>query len=148
MFSFLRFVTYLTFIFLPLWSFAQNTHKIDINTADVATLDQALEGIGGKKAQAIIEYREKHGPFKSIYDLAQVTGIGEKTIERNKDKIEVFLVEDKSSVDKKSGSSPDEKPAASSSEKSSSHKEDKSKSSSDPSEESPKVEEKKEVSSK
>jgi competence protein ComEA len=57
---------------------------VDINAADVATLDRLLEGIGEKKAQAIVDWREKHGPFKTIYDLEQVSGIGSKTIERNK----------------------------------------------------------------
>ena len=57
---------------------------VDINTADVATLDRLLEGIGEKRAQAIVDWREKHGPFKTIYDLEQISGIGPKTIEKNK----------------------------------------------------------------
>ena len=68
--------------------------QIDINTADPVTLAHALEGIGEKKAQAIIEYRNEHGPFTSIYQLVEVYGIGEKTIERNKDKILVVLPEE------------------------------------------------------
>lgn len=79
MLSFLRFMIVLNLISLPLLAGAQSlVHKININTADVTTLDQVLEGIGEKKAQAIVEYREKHGPFKSIYDLVHVTGIGGK----------------------------------------------------------------------
>ena len=64
---------------------------IDINTADAKTLERQLEGIGPKKATAIVEYREKHGLFKSLSDLEQVYGIGEKTLERNRDKIKIVI---------------------------------------------------------
>lgn len=49
---------------------------IHINTADSAAL-QALPGIGEKRAEAILEYREANGPFSSVDDLTQVSGIGE-----------------------------------------------------------------------
>lgn len=49
---------------------------IDLNEADVYDL-QRLPGIGEKRAQAIVEYREEHGPFRSVEDLGQVSGIGE-----------------------------------------------------------------------
>lgn len=49
---------------------------IDVNTADVYDL-QRLPGIGGKRAQDIIAYREEHGPFETVDDLTQVSGIGE-----------------------------------------------------------------------
>jgi competence protein ComEA len=62
--------------------------KVNINTADAAGL-AALKGIGEKKAQAIIEYREKNGPFKSVDDLVHVKGIGEKTVADLKDQITV-----------------------------------------------------------
>ncbi len=61
--------------------------KIDINSADVETLDRELKGIGPKKAAAIVEFREKNGPFQSIEDFTKVSGIGEKTLEKNRDKI-------------------------------------------------------------
>jgi competence protein ComEA len=64
---------------------------VDINTADAKTLERQLEGIGPKKATAIVEYREKHGLFKSLSDLEQVYGIGEKTLERNRDKIKIVI---------------------------------------------------------
>ena len=51
--------------------------KVNINTAERATLAQ-LPGIGETLAQSIINYREKHGPFRSIYELKEVEGIGEK----------------------------------------------------------------------
>ena len=63
--------------------------KIDINTADVTTLDRVLLNIGPAKAQAIVAYRTANGPFRSIEQLALVKGIGLKTIEKNRDRIVV-----------------------------------------------------------
>jgi competence protein ComEA len=54
---------------------------VNINKADVKTLT-TLKGIGIKKAQAIINYRQAHGDFKSLQDLAMVKGIGEKALAR------------------------------------------------------------------
>ncbi|WP_273426046.1 ComEA family DNA-binding protein [Marinobacter sp.] len=55
---------------------------ININTADVATLAE-LTGVGQSKAQAIVAYREANGPFETPLDLANVKGIGERTVEKN-----------------------------------------------------------------
>lgn len=63
--------------------------KVDINTADAARLEQALVGVGPSKAEAIVEYRKANGPFKSADELALVKGIGLKTVERNRDLIDV-----------------------------------------------------------
>lgn len=57
---------------------------VNVNTADAETLSAELRGVGLAKARAIVEYREKHGPFKSIEDLALVSGIGDRTIELNR----------------------------------------------------------------
>lgn len=57
---------------------------ININTADKQTLIENINGVGEKKAEAIIAYRESNGPFKSIDDLSKVKGISDKTIEKNK----------------------------------------------------------------
>ncbi len=57
--------------------------KIGINDADVRTL-VALPGIGKVKAQAIVEYRTTHGPFRRAEDLLNVYGIGPKTLEKIK----------------------------------------------------------------
>ena len=57
---------------------------VNINTADAETLSAELNGVGMSRALAIVEYREKHGPFTSADDLAKVTGIGQRTIELNR----------------------------------------------------------------
>ncbi|TCV94409.1 comEA protein [Biostraticola tofi] len=62
--------------------------KVNINTADAEDLADALNGIGPKKAEAIISYREKNGPFTNIEDLSKVKGIGPAIIKRNKDIID------------------------------------------------------------
>ena len=70
----------------PAWAFAG---PVNINTADAATISAELKGIGLSKAEAIVEYRSKHGPFKSPEDLSLVKGIGERTVEINRDDIRV-----------------------------------------------------------
>lgn len=65
------------------------TEKVNINTADAAALDRVLVGVGPSKAAAIVEYRKANGPFKSADELANVKGIGLKTVERNRDLIKV-----------------------------------------------------------
>lgn len=60
--------------------------KVNINTASVEEL-QLLDGIGEVKAKAIVEYRAKNGPFKKSADLANVTGIGNATVEKIKSSI-------------------------------------------------------------
>ena len=62
--------------------------KININTASVSEL-MTLDGIGEVKAKAIVEYRTENGNFRSIDDLVLVNGIGEKTLEKNRDRITV-----------------------------------------------------------
>lgn len=57
---------------------------VNINTADAKTLAENIKGIGPKKAQAIVVYRQENGPFKTIHDLTKVKGIGEKFIIKNK----------------------------------------------------------------
>lgn len=61
--------------------------SININTADVETLAHELNGIGQKRARAIVAYREQHGPFKSIDDLLNIKGIGKKILDKNRGKI-------------------------------------------------------------
>lgn len=79
-----------TFVFallLTLFSFSAFSASVNINTADAATLDAAMQGVGPKSAAAIVAYRTKHGPFKTVDDLAHVKGIGPKAVEKNRDKL-------------------------------------------------------------
>ena len=57
---------------------------VNINTADATALAKALNGIGPAKAKAIVSYREKNGPFKSVDQLAMVEGITQKLIDKNR----------------------------------------------------------------
>lgn len=66
----------------------QTAGVININTASSSEL-QGLTGIGEVKARAIIEYREQNGGFSSVDELINVKGIGEKTLEKIRDKITV-----------------------------------------------------------
>jgi competence protein ComEA len=60
---------------------------VNVNTADAETISESLQGIGLSKAKAIVEYRQKHGPFRTPDDLSLVKGIGERTVELNRDNI-------------------------------------------------------------
>ncbi len=62
---------------------------VDVNTADAETISAELKGIGLAKAQAIVDYRKKHGPFRNADDLSLVKGIGERTVELNRSDIKV-----------------------------------------------------------
>ena len=63
--------------------------KVNINTADAATIDAVLVNIGPAKAQAIVDYRKANGAFKSLEELAMVKGVGLKTVEKNRERIEL-----------------------------------------------------------
>ena len=54
---------------------------IDLNTAGVADLGR-LPGIGQTRAQAIVEYRQEHGPFETVDELTRVSGIGPGILEQ------------------------------------------------------------------
>ncbi|MDR0666155.1 MAG: helix-hairpin-helix domain-containing protein [Campylobacteraceae bacterium] len=71
-------------LFLVLSLFA----KIDINSADAKTL-ASIKGVGEKKAEAIVEYRQKNGKFTTIDDVVKVKGIGDKLLEVIKQEAEV-----------------------------------------------------------
>lgn len=62
---------------------------VNVNSADAETISAELKGVGLSKAKAIVEYRQKHGPFRSADDLSLVKGIGERTVELNRDDIKV-----------------------------------------------------------
>jgi competence protein ComEA len=73
---------------MPQDATAANQQPVNINTA---TADQlaTLKGIGEKRAQAIIAFREQNGPFKSVDDLTSVKGISKKFIEKNRDHLTI-----------------------------------------------------------
>ena len=54
---------------------------VNLNNADVKSL-MKLKGIGKKRAEAIVAYRKKHGPFRSVSDLAKVHGVSGKFVQR------------------------------------------------------------------
>lgn len=54
---------------------------VDLNTASVEEL-RAVKGVGASKAEAIVQHRTQHGPFKSVEELDDVKGFGKKTVER------------------------------------------------------------------
>ena len=62
---------------------------VDLNSADAATLARELQGIGESRARAIVEHRRRHGPFRSVDELALVRGIGPKTVERNRARLRI-----------------------------------------------------------
>ncbi len=78
----------MSFLFVLLaWFVAQEVDAgelVDINRADAVQIAAALDGIGQKKAEKIVAWRKEHGAFKSLDDVAKVTGIGSKLAERNK----------------------------------------------------------------
>ena len=62
---------------------------VNINTADATMLSSKVTGIGPAKAEAIVAYRKEHGPFKSVDELANVKGIGLKTVEKLREQLTV-----------------------------------------------------------
>lgn len=62
---------------------------INLNTADEATLQRELSGVGAAKARAIVAYREANGDFASADELLEVKGIGKAIFEKNRDKVAV-----------------------------------------------------------
>lgn len=62
--------------------------KVNLNTATEAEL-QTISGIGQKRAQDIIAYREEKGKFQSVDELKNVSGIGQKTLEKLKEHVTV-----------------------------------------------------------
>lgn len=67
----------------------QAPRVVNVNTADAATLAAVLKGVGNAKAEAIVAHRKQHGPFKSPEQLAEVKGIGDSLVNKNRDRIVV-----------------------------------------------------------
>ena len=70
-----------------------NGGPVNINTASAEVLAEAIHGVGLKRAEAIVRHRDENGTFSSIDDLAQVRGISEATVEKNRGRITVGTVE-------------------------------------------------------
>ena len=66
---------------------AEPATPIDVNTASAEVLAEAIDGVGLKRARAIVEYRERHGAFASVDELAEVRGVSAGIVERNRDRI-------------------------------------------------------------
>ena len=71
-------------ILLSLYAFNVFATPVNINTADAKTISASLSGIGISKAENIVKYRTDKGAFKAPEELANVKGIGAKTVEKNK----------------------------------------------------------------
>lgn len=100
----------LVVLFAAFCSFNVIASPVNINTADAKTIGDALSGIGLKKAEAIVKYREEKGPFKTVEDLVNVSGIGAKTVEKIKHDIllsDVVVADQK--VDEKANKKIEEK---------------------------------------
>lgn len=63
--------------------------SVDINTASAEQLAEALDGVGPAKSEAIVAYREENGEFTHIDELIEVRGIGLRTVDSNRDRIEL-----------------------------------------------------------
>ena len=66
---------------------AEPAAPVDVNTASAQALAEAIDGVGLKRAQAIVEHREQHGAFSSVDELAQVRGVSAGIVERNRERI-------------------------------------------------------------
>lgn len=67
---------------------SQKGNKVNLNTANLSEL-QTVSGIGQKRAQDILDYREANGKFNSVDDLKNVSGVGAKTLEKLKEYVTV-----------------------------------------------------------
>ena len=67
----------------------ENVATVHLNSADAATLQKELVGVGEVKAAAIVAYRKEHGNFKSVDELLEVKGIGKTILDKNRNKLTV-----------------------------------------------------------
>ena len=61
--------------------------RVNINSANAEMIADVLDGIGLVKAEAIVRYRTEVGEFRDVYELANVKGVGERTVKRNEARI-------------------------------------------------------------
>ena len=65
---------------------------VNINTADADDIAKELKGVGPAKAEAIVNYREKNGTFKSLKELTKIKGIGASTVDKNRENIQLDVM--------------------------------------------------------
>ncbi|AFT66732.1 ComEA family DNA-binding protein [Cycloclasticus sp. P1] len=65
---------------------------VNINTADADDIAKELKGVGPAKAEAIVNYREKNGAFKSLKELTKIKGIGASTVDKNRENIQLDVM--------------------------------------------------------
>jgi len=82
----LRKVLFSLILVFPVLGFT--AEPVDINVADMETL-MSVKGIGEKRAMAIIDHREQHGPFKSIDELTIVRGVSEALVDKSRERLVV-----------------------------------------------------------
>ncbi|MDH5183196.1 MAG: helix-hairpin-helix domain-containing protein [Gammaproteobacteria bacterium] len=75
----LKLITLLAFLLAS----SIQAQEININTASAQQIASSLKGIGIKKAEEIVRYRNQHGKFKNANDLTKIKGIGKKTVTKN-----------------------------------------------------------------
>ncbi len=75
--------TLLSPIAFSMAAFAQNETPVNINAADAATLAKSIDGLTPKQAEAIVAFREAHGPFESFDELVKVDGVGWSLLKAN-----------------------------------------------------------------
>jgi len=75
---------YYLYLLVIFASFSWAGQPVNINTADVMQLASALDGVGKKKAEQIVAWRQQHGAFQSLHALSKVPGMSVKLIERNR----------------------------------------------------------------
>lgn len=70
----------------------QTIKQINLNTASADVLSKSFKGIGKKRAEAIVSYRQNHGNFKSVADLAEVRGLGKSFIKQHLTELDAVFV--------------------------------------------------------
>ena len=78
--------------------------NVNINTANAKELARKLDGVGVKKAESIVTYREKNGDFADADELDDVAGIGPKTVEKNRECIKTKTAEKEAKTEPKTTS--------------------------------------------
>lgn len=85
----MRYLKSFCFLLVMLVSVSIYAGPVDINTADASAIAGAINGVGEKKAADIVQFREANGPFASVDELANVKGIGMRTVDRNRENLTV-----------------------------------------------------------